>query len=248
MWFRRKKKTDPDSALSETLRSLQTLLENEDSVENEQRVAPKMEPNVGRFDPPMEQSDTASVPALHSQRANSDTSKPRLSSTGIPQRKSGTGSANQAQPEPTGTQVESSDERQKKPNAAEASVGPFEIDIDDDLFEDPGLKLQGYPDPDDSPTLDSSIPTLQNVVHIPSRDALNDAMGPGPELHDSTHRHTGMSNVEIAVVQIVIDECMAYLSQRLAERKLASLSEDQEEELREVLAAILEAGNTAGSE
>ena len=65
MWFRRKKKTDPDSALSDTLRSLQTLLEDKDSVENEQRVAPKMEPNVGRFDPPVEQSDTASIPALH---------------------------------------------------------------------------------------------------------------------------------------------------------------------------------------
>lgn len=252
MWFRRKKKTDPDSALTETLSALQTLLEDEDSETGENREEPKMGPTPERFDPPMEQSDSTSIPTLHRDTAIPGKVKPRAPGTDTPTDQNGADGVTHPDPEPTHAQIEQPDTLQEA--TAMKPGGPFDIDIDDDLFKDPRLHIQGYPNPDaDRPpgeqrnSLDS-IPVLHNVVHMPTRNALNDAVGTGPELHDGAYRTTGLPDVEIAVVQIVIDECVRYLSQRLEQRRLAPLSEEQEENLREALAAMLETEGTAGSE
>ena len=230
MWFRRKKKTDPDSALTETLTALQTLLEDEDTTTTENRSEPEKTSVPDRFDPPMEQSDSTSIPTLHSEMKITD--------------------ATNQDPESTQTPVKQTETSPEQPEAtAEVKQGsPFDIEFDDDLFEDPKLNIQGYPNPDAPPQTGDSIPVLQNVVYMPARNKLDEAVGVGPELYDSADRKTGLADVEVAVVQIVIDECIAHLAQRLEQRRLAPLGEEQEEKLREVLAAMLETGDTTGSE
>lgn len=263
MWFRRKKRPDPDSALTETLRSLQTLLEDENS--SNQRLEPTATQSIEdkssahpdfTFPDPVDKQDTE--PAEGEDTANPKTGENRAQ---IPT--AGTVDAEPHENEPTLTPLEeestteSSNPVEMNDEAESDEKEAQDASEETDFWEDFPIKKKPeetlpWVDPfqnNDEPKLPEDLivelqheDIAQDDIVIPAIDTipvLNNVVYVPPD----TETDTQVTTPTVDLDQF-IDVTVNSLRERIEQNNLSPMDSNQESTLRETLAQILSNKNT----
>jgi hypothetical protein len=230
MWFRRRRKADSDDALTETLRSLQTLLDERPTKQREEDSLPpvaseKPEPHVADPSPSATAHSVVSEEHL-TWDFDVDLSTEELD--GSPP-----DSAGDESPEPLNDDgeilvVEISD---NSPGESEPVVGN-DIKYSNGKFSNEEVAIQEKPDA----TAIDTIPVLYNVVFMPTA-----ASTPRSGAHTApAHTH--------AAAQPLVELCIDDFRKRLAQHARPALDLSGEQRLRTFLTLLLKKMEKLGSE
>lgn len=225
MWFKRKRESDPDSALTETLRSLQSLLEDEPPDSN--RLEPKLQgPAPADPDQPPPRPDPAHTAAEPRSPADDGVIEERDESIPAPSEdhrnhpiEEVTIQSNDAEElswtDPLAVEFEVNADGEAEPERAAPEPDDRRLDFPDGpaAFE---LTSQSI----DITSIDT-IPLLTNVVFEP--DLLGKPAAP-----------PGTAGRARA-----LESCIQHLKRQLEQEGLSPIDADQEQRLRAVLASIL---------
>ena len=224
MWFKRKAKTDPDSALTETLRSLQTLLEDEPRREATAESTPvardlgtDAEPNPAPIQEQDElQADPGAASADDGSATDSEAASPALFELELnhddPQL-----SAAEDSPQQTDLLQAGEDTESEAPSFEFIGLRNEDVPAEDEP------RLEDQDEQIEKPVTADSIPILNNVVFEP---AVADPV--------DTEQH-------VTDTAVLIEESVQDLNRRLKRYDLTPLDADQEQELRRSLDTILTA-------
>lgn len=255
MWFRRKKKPDPDSTLTETLRSLQTLLENENSsnlsVESKVDRSEEVQSGTSTEAPPDRDQAAAEGSASEGRSADEDNAPANMQAAvethqQHPLQVSGEEPAG-GQTGATGPDEATTSEHGEAQETEEQTdfwadfpipekteenlpwVDPFQSDEGPSPPEELIVELQREDLSQDDiviPTIDT-IPVLTNVVYVPPQaEAAAVASAPPMDLTQ------------------IIDATVRDLQERLEQHDLDKMDGEQETTLRQALTRILTAANS----
>ena len=272
MWFRRKKKADPDSALTETLRSLQVLLEDEDaSSEHIVSKTPK---------PTSEKSDSTEQPSAKISSSTQQT--PKESDTPLDTNKSvdpiaheppsqsaieGTSNDKPVQnnpvsstsaPAPTNDTIMSNDiDRIDNVNSEDAIQESHEgqdsladVPVKEETTEDSSW-VDPFRQEDDSEVPDDIVLEIDgedlagNDIVVPAIDTI-------PVLNnvvfEPVEPSVNTTKTEIADREALLELCINDLRERIRQNDLAPMDSDQEQMLRQILTLVLSSKGTSGPE
>ncbi len=270
MWFRRKKKVDPDSALTETLRSLQVLLEDDQgSIEQTKAKQPKS--TVNTPDPQTTQTETN--PDLPNQQTPPD--EPPLppaneKATAITAESSvHATSADPVNPKITDNETTSAVSAQvpEVDNTPNVIDPPTSVDKEQQEAEESLLTPFGSPDnheskeestwidpfrqEDDPPVTEDLVLELDSEdladqdVEVPVIDTI-------PVLTDVVFEPvTPAANVaktDTVDREVLLEVCVNDLRERLRQNSLTQMDGEQEERLRQILTYILGNKSTSHTE
>lgn len=251
MWFRRKRKSDPDSALTETLRSLQTLLEDDPGTIDRATPSPR---------PPAEARETSPQPTAAQATGLEpgpavDATDPELSVGGEPEldpfalldlpmpdagemeldpfaqprgpevpvdSPPGPGTRNEVEDrDPEPVSLPSLHNNEQWAPVAEAAEPP----MTEETIEDIDLEsVDTEPRAGDNPPFSDAIPLLTNVVYEPGPDEPPAAFTTAQVDHASD----------------IVDQIVLHLVRRLQEEGLPEMDAEQERTLRALLVSIVD--------
>lgn len=225
MWFKRKRKVDPDSALTETLRSLQTLLGEEDDtgarLEPILRAAPPAEQKRAKEHAPGETISDPSPPPPAQAHTEFETAADGSNSTttGFEVNFLGTGAGE--------TPMESEQDW----------TDPFQLVDDQDTIELTTLEFSDTGNHDLQLLQASQLETvIEPAVGLPALDSI-------PVLNDIVFEPTTemptVPSGHAVVKEAIIETALLDLNRRLEQNNLASMDADQEGKLRRALSSIL---------
>lgn len=271
MWFKRKKKADPDSALTETLRSLQVLLEDEDA--SSQRLAPKAtKATPAESEPPKAQTGAAESSFAKETQTDKGTpshasDSPDLVATetqavqdiaqnGKPIQNDATSGASPSTPIDEGFQSNTGDlsnnvespERTASPNEDLGALAdaPNEQDISEEsLWVDPFRQEEDLPVSGDLVLEIDGKDLADDDIVVPAIDTI-------PVLTDIVYEPIAPSvnttTTEIVNREALLELCVNDLRERLRQNNLVSMDTDQEQKLRQILTSILGSKSTSKPE
>jgi hypothetical protein len=232
MWFRRRRKAGSDDALTESLRSLQTLLDDRPTKQREEDSLPpvpseKPEPHVAD---PSPGSTAHSVVSEEHLTWDFDVDLSTEELDGSPP-----DSAGDESPEPLNDDgetlvVEISD---NGPGESEPVVGS-DIKYSNGEFSNGKVAIQGKPDA----TAIDTIPVLNNVVFMPTTASTPRSGAHTAPAH--THAH--------AAAQPLVELCIDDFRKRLTQHDLPALDLSGEQRLRTFLTLLLKKMEKLGSE
>ena len=227
MWFKRKRKSDPDSALTETLRSLQTLLEDEPPDSG--RVEPQLQnPTADDPDTPEMPSELTSLPFEPQPPADNDAAP----------------DAGEPPAVETAQMVFADYDSDLYEEIEIPSTDPHEqawtdtLEVDDGEAEPPRTQELETAGLHHTPAEPLAEELTGESLDIPSIDTIpvltNIVYEPGAAGDPATVPESGTAS-EVNI----IDAYVELLAQRLESDGLASMDARQEQSLRDVLVSIL---------
>lgn len=244
MWFRRRRKADSDDALTESLRSLQTLLDDRPTKQREEDSLPpvpseKPEPDVAD---PSPGSTAHSVVSEEHLTWDFDVDLSTEELDGSPP-----DSAGDESPEPLNDDgetlvVEISD---NSPGESEPVVGSgieysngkySNGEFSNGEFSNEEVAIQEKPDA----TAIDTIPVLNNVVFMPTAASTPRSGAHTAPAHTHTHAH--------AAAQPLVELCIDDFRKRLTQHDLPALDLSGEQRLRTFLTLLLKKMEKLGSE
>lgn len=260
MWFRRKKKPDPDSALTETLRSLQVLLEDENSSElrKESEVKPA-------------QDQIAADTDLSSKQPSSEQGK-------LPAAVEINADENRSQAKMEGSLDDKQSEREFYLNSSTAGPGKKRTDAHAPTETSQAVAVE-HPAINDTADLRTESPTEKKsekappwvdpfksddeqarpeefILELPQEDLAQDnivipAIDTIPVLNNVVYEPAELKadaiSTSSAELNRLIDSAVKNLKAGLAQLNLPTMDEAQEKTLRQTLANILSTKNIGTS-
>ncbi len=216
MWFRRKKKTDADTALTDTLRSLQTLLDEESpGKDDEAPAAPETKPQREMVE------KTAGV------ESSLKPDEKNISNAVASDEHLDWDFNVDLAPEELAGDVEKIDPLETLDLETVPDLDVSDIGEADSMHGDGDAELEPIEDTAASKSTDN-IPVLNNIAYLPERKE-----------NDRSDEEKVRSETPF------MDQCLKDIRKRLKRNDLPALTLDQEQQLRTVLTSLL-AQKTSG--
>ena len=259
MWFRRKKKADPDSALTETLRSLQVLLE--DDEESIQKTASKQknptttkpETRLIQADTnvnlPKQQASTAKPPSVTDKQiaANTgesiapapskDVTNHDLTDNDVTSAEDTHGTLGNSMPSGNGSPAFIEDEQHSK----EILSAPLGTHSSNQTTEEESSWVDPFREEDDAPVEDlvlelDSEDLADQDIEVPAIDTIPILTN---VVFEPIARPTNAAKTDTVDREMLLEVCVNDLKERLRQNNLTQIDGEQEERLRQILTHIL---------
>lgn len=269
MWFRRKKKADPDSALTETLRSLQVLLE--DDEESIQKTASKQtNPTTTKPEPrpiqadnnvklsKQETSTADSPPVADKQMAvnvgesiapapSEDVANHELTDNDTTSAENTLTTLEDSMPNGSGSPTCVEDEQHSK----EILSAPLDTHSSKQSTEEESSWVDPFRQEDDAPVVEDLVLELDSEdladqdIEVPGIDTIPILTN---VVFEPVTRSTNATKIDTVDRGMLLEVCVNDLKERLRQNNLTQMDGEQEERLRQILTHILSNKNTSNPE